>query len=153
MKDDSGYSTYHNNPRSAKNVALTILRRARIALSTVARYNPQLFSSRLSERPPHGTHLSGHGQGPAKRQSRLAREQQDAADLEAETMKIATQLAASAPLALRATLDVVNIGGECGIEEGLQYESAQFGLMFATDDMREGTRAFVERRKPVFTGH
>ncbi|MCP1583497.1 enoyl-CoA hydratase/isomerase family protein [Pseudoxanthomonas mexicana] len=75
-----------------------------------------------------------------------------ATELEAETLKVATQLAASAPLALRATLDVVNIGGECGIEEGLQYETAQFGLMFATDDMREGTRAFMERRKPSFTG-
>ena len=75
-----------------------------------------------------------------------------AAELDAETLKVATQLAASAPLALRATLDVVNIGGECGIEEGLQYETAQFGLMFATDDMREGTRAFMERRKPTFTG-
>ena len=75
-----------------------------------------------------------------------------ATELEAETLKVATQLAASAPLALRATLDVVNIGGECGIEEGLQYETAQFGLMFATDDMREGTRAFMERRKPTFTG-
>ena len=75
-----------------------------------------------------------------------------AAELEAETLKVATQLAASAPLALRATLDVANIGGECGIEEGLQYETAQFGLMFATDDMREGTRAFMERRKPSFTG-
>ena len=75
-----------------------------------------------------------------------------AAELEAETLKVATQLAASAPLALRATLDVVNIGGECGIEEGLQYETAQFGLMFATDDMLEGTRAFMERRKPTFTG-
>ena len=58
--------------------------------------------------------------------------------------------AASAPLALRATLDVVNIGGECGIEEGLEYESAQFGLMFSTQDMREGTRAFLERRAPEF---
>ena len=76
-----------------------------------------------------------------------------AAELEDETQKVATQLAASAPLALRATLDVVNIGGECGIEEGLQYETAQFGLMFSTDDMREGTRAFTERRKPTFTGH
>jgi len=75
-----------------------------------------------------------------------------AADLEDETSKVAAQLAASAPLALRATLDVVNIGGECGIEEGLQYETAQFGLMFSTDDMREGTRAFTERRKPTFTG-
>jgi enoyl-CoA hydratase len=75
-----------------------------------------------------------------------------ATELEAETHKLATQLAASAPLALRATLDIVNIGGECAIEEGLQYESAQFGLMFATDDMREGTRAFLERRKPNFGG-
>lgn len=73
-----------------------------------------------------------------------------AAELEAETLKIAGQLAGAAPLALRGTLDAVNVGGECGIEEGLQYESAQFGLMFATEDMREGTSAFLERRKPVF---
>ena len=75
-----------------------------------------------------------------------------AADLDAETMKIAEQLAQAAPLALRGTLDAVNVGGECGIEEGLQYETAQFGLMFSTDDMREGTTAFLERRKPVFNG-
>ena len=75
-----------------------------------------------------------------------------AADLDAETMKIAEQLAQAAPLALRGTLDAVNVGGECGIEEGLQYETAQFGLMFSTDDMREGTAAFLERRKPVFSG-
>ena len=75
-----------------------------------------------------------------------------AADLEAETAKIAEQLSLAAPLALRGTLDSVNVGGECAIEEGLQYETAQFGLMFSTDDMREGTRAFLERRKPVFSG-
>ena len=75
-----------------------------------------------------------------------------AAELEAETMKLAEQLANSAPLALRGVLDCVNVGGECGIEEGLEYESAQFGLMFATDDMREGTTAFLERRKPAFNG-
>ena len=72
--------------------------------------------------------------------------------LEAETMKVAAQLAGSAPLALRGMLDAINIGGECAIEEGLQFETAQFGLMFSTDDMREGTQAFLERRKPVFTG-
>jgi enoyl-CoA hydratase len=75
-----------------------------------------------------------------------------AADLETETMKLAEQLANAAPLALRGLLDCINVGGECGIEEGLEYESAQFGLMFATDDMREGTTAFLERRKPVFVG-
>ncbi len=72
------------------------------------------------------------------------------AELEAETGKIATQLANAAPLALRGMLDAVNVGGECGIEEGLEYESAQFGLMFSTQDMREGTAAFLERRKPEF---
>ena len=75
-----------------------------------------------------------------------------AADLEAETMRLAEQLANAAPLALRGILDCINVGGECGIEEGLEYESAQFGLMFATQDMREGTSAFLERRKAEFTG-
>ena len=75
-----------------------------------------------------------------------------AAELEAETMKLAMQLANAAPLALRGMLDCVNVGGECGIEEGLEYESAQFGLVFSTEDMREGTGAFLEKRKPVFAG-
>jgi enoyl-CoA hydratase len=75
-----------------------------------------------------------------------------AAELEAETMKLADQLAHSAPLALRGVLDCVNVGGECGIEGGLEYETAQFGLMFSTQDMHEGTAAFLERRKPAFSG-
>lgn len=75
-----------------------------------------------------------------------------AAELESAVMHLAGQLARAAPLALRGMLDCVNIGGECGIEEGLEYESAQFGLMFATEDMREGTSAFLEKRKPTFAG-
>jgi enoyl-CoA hydratase len=73
-------------------------------------------------------------------------------ELEAQTMALADQLAAAAPLALRGMIDCVNIGGECGIEEGLEYESVQFGLVFSTQDMREGTAAFLERRKPAFRG-
>jgi len=75
-----------------------------------------------------------------------------AAELEAATRQIAERLAASAPLALRAVLDAVIVGGECGLDEGLEFESAQFGLMFASEDMREGTSAFLERRKPGFSG-
>ena len=75
-----------------------------------------------------------------------------AAELQAETTKLAAQLASSAPLALRGMLDCVNVGGECGIEEGLEYESVQFGLVFSSEDMREGTSAFLEKRKPAFTG-
>ena len=75
-----------------------------------------------------------------------------AAELEAETMKLANQLAEAAPLALRGILDCVNVGGDCAIEEGLQYEAAQFGLVFSTEDMREGTGAFLHKRKPAFHG-
>jgi enoyl-CoA hydratase len=74
------------------------------------------------------------------------------AELETETMKLAAQLASSAPLAIRGMIDCVNTGGECGIEQGLEYEAAQFGLVFSTDDMREGTAAFLEKRKPAFNG-
>ena len=73
-------------------------------------------------------------------------------ELEARTMALAEQLAGAAPLALRGILDCVNFGGECTIEEGLAYEAAQFGLVFSTQDMREGTGAFLERRKPAFAG-
>lgn len=76
-----------------------------------------------------------------------------AAELEAQTTQLAEQLANAAPLALRGILDAINVGGECGIEEGLEYESAQFGLVFSTQDMREGTSAFLERRKPEFKNH
>lgn len=73
-----------------------------------------------------------------------------ATELEAETMKVAAQLATSAPLALRGVLDAVLLGGECGIEEGLQFETAQFALLFASEDMREGTGAFLAKRRPQF---
>ncbi|MBB1472417.1 enoyl-CoA hydratase/isomerase family protein [Luteimonas sp. MC1782] len=73
-----------------------------------------------------------------------------AAELEAETMQFATRLATGAPLAMRAILDAIHVGGECAIDDGLEYESAQFGLVFSTGDAREGMTAFLERRKPAF---
>jgi enoyl-CoA hydratase len=75
-----------------------------------------------------------------------------AAELEAETMKLATQLAASAPLALRGVLDAVLLGGECALDAGLDYESQQFAIAFSTEDMKEGTGAFLARRKAAFHG-
>lgn len=73
-----------------------------------------------------------------------------AAELESETLQLAGQLAQGAPLAMRAILDAIMVGGECSLDDGLEYESAQFGLVFASDDAREGMRAFLERRKPAF---
>ncbi len=72
--------------------------------------------------------------------------------LNAEVDAIATQLANSAPYALAGILDAILIGGECGLDQGLDYETQAFALCCATDDMREGTKAFLERRKPAFAG-
>jgi enoyl-CoA hydratase len=66
--------------------------------------------------------------------------------------KLATQLASAAPHAAAGILDAVLAGGECSIEQGLDYESQGFALCFSTEDMREGTSAFLERRKPQFKG-
>ena len=73
-----------------------------------------------------------------------------AAELESHTMELAAMLAGNAPLAMRGILDAIHVGGECAIDDGLEYESAQFGLAFATEDAREGMAAFLERRKPAF---
>ncbi len=43
----------------------------------------------------------------------------------------------------------MHVGGECSLDAGLEF-SAQFGLLFATEDMREGTSAFLQRRPPAF---
>jgi enoyl-CoA hydratase len=73
--------------------------------------------------------------------------------LEAETLALAEQLAASAPQAMRGILEAVIVGGECGLQQGLDYETQAFAVCASTDDMREGTRAFLERRKAEFRGH
>jgi enoyl-CoA hydratase len=72
--------------------------------------------------------------------------------LDEEVAAVADQLASSAPIALAGIMDTILAGGECAIDQGLDYESQAFANCFATEDMREGTRAFLERRKPSFGG-
>lgn len=72
--------------------------------------------------------------------------------LEAETMKLAEHLAALAPQALRGVLDAVLTGGESALPVGLDYETQVFAVAFASEDAREGTSAFLQRRKPEFCG-
>ncbi|MFY2764254.1 enoyl-CoA hydratase/isomerase family protein [Arenimonas sp. MALMAid1274] len=72
--------------------------------------------------------------------------------LEAETDRVADQLAASAPQALRGVLDAVITGGDGPLEAGLDYETQVFAVAFSTQDMKEGTGAFLARRKPEFSG-
>jgi enoyl-CoA hydratase len=56
------------------------------------------------------------------------------------------------PLAIRACLEAVDSGLETSLDQALLLEANHFGLLSGTDDMREGTRAFIEKRKAVFKG-
>jgi enoyl-CoA hydratase len=64
----------------------------------------------------------------------------------------AAKLLAKSGVAQSRALNAVIAGGEMALPEALQFEASLFGLCFATDDMREGTRAFIEKRKPRFPG-
>lgn len=75
-----------------------------------------------------------------------------AADLMREATALAQRLADSAPVALRYAMDAIHHGLETSFAEGCFVEATLFGLVFATEDMREGTRAFVEKRKAEFKG-
>jgi enoyl-CoA hydratase len=59
---------------------------------------------------------------------------------------------ANAPMALALVLEAVDVGQHVGLEEGLRMEAAAFAVSVATEDSREGTRAFLEKRKPAFAG-
>jgi enoyl-CoA hydratase len=58
----------------------------------------------------------------------------------------------SAPLAVRACLDSVARGARLSFDEALELEAELFSRLFSTEDVREGTRAFLEKRRPVFKG-
>jgi enoyl-CoA hydratase len=66
---------------------------------------------------------------------------------------LAHEIAQLAPLAIRACLEAVTHGNELPLAAGLRLESELFAGLFATADVREGTRAFLEKRTPVFKGH
>ncbi len=59
---------------------------------------------------------------------------------------------ANAPVAVSMVLEAVDIGLNAGLEEGLRFEAAAFGVCAASEDRREGTRAFLEKRRAVFAG-
>jgi enoyl-CoA hydratase len=73
-------------------------------------------------------------------------------ELLATAEAIARKIIANAPLAVKYALEAVERGMEMPQEEGLYLEATLFGLCCATQDMREGTRAFLEKRPPKFEG-
>jgi enoyl-CoA hydratase len=66
---------------------------------------------------------------------------------------ILKKILVNAPLAVQLTMQAVDAGLNSTLDEGLQFEAASFAVAFSTDDRREGTQAFLEKRAAVFTGH
>ena len=75
-----------------------------------------------------------------------------AADLLNEAKKLGATLASKPPLAVRYILEAVHKGLEMPFPQAQSFEATLFGLAASTDDMREGTKAFLEKRKPEFKG-
>jgi len=65
---------------------------------------------------------------------------------------MAKKIIANAPLAVKFTMEAIERGMEMPLEEGLFLEATLFGVACATEDMREGTKAFVEKRPAAFKG-
>jgi enoyl-CoA hydratase len=76
----------------------------------------------------------------------------DPADLLTAAESLAKDISTLAPLAVRACLKAVTHGLKLPLQEGLALEADIFASLFATQDVREGTRAFLEKRAPVFRG-
>jgi enoyl-CoA hydratase len=69
-----------------------------------------------------------------------------------EAKALGREIAARAPVAVRLGKEAVNQALETTLETGLAYERKLFFLLFASEDKREGMRAFLEKRRPAFTG-
>src|SRR5947208_15719681 len=75
-----------------------------------------------------------------------------AASLMSEVRSLAAALANNAPIAMRYIINAINKGLEMPFAEACIFEATLFGLVASTEDMREGTRASLEERKPEFKG-
>ena len=82
----------------------------------------------------------------------LVNEVVPAADLIKRAEAILNEIAANAPLAVKYALDATSKGMETSQSEGLALEASYFGLLAGTEDKKEGTSAFLEKRAPQFHG-
>jgi len=69
-----------------------------------------------------------------------------------ESAALVRQILANGPIAVALCIEAVQRGLDITLEEGLSIEANHFGLLASTEDMREGMRAFLEKRAPRFSG-
>jgi enoyl-CoA hydratase len=75
-----------------------------------------------------------------------------AAELVSAAKRIATTIASKAPLAIAACKRTINNGAHLSIDDALELEALEFGTLVDTEDIKEGTGAFLEKRKPNWKG-
>ncbi len=76
-----------------------------------------------------------------------------AAELRERVAALAAGIRRKSPVALARAMEAVMTGGDLGLDDAMRLEASLFGLCFATGDMKEGTAAFLEKRKPEFQGN
>jgi enoyl-CoA hydratase len=74
------------------------------------------------------------------------------AELKEKVLAVATKIASKAPLAIAASKRAILRGTETDLVAGNELEAQAFAALFGSDDQREGTRAFLEKRAPAFNG-
>lgn len=69
-----------------------------------------------------------------------------------EAKRMAAKMAAKPPIALRMAKKCINYSGDVDLASGLEFEQRSCSILFSTEDQKEGMRAFLEKRKPVYQG-
>jgi enoyl-CoA hydratase len=85
-------------------------------------------------------------------QSRLVNYIVEPDELLTKSQEILRIIAEKAPIAVAKIIESANLAEEGGLGDGFLFEQEAFGECFDTEDMKEGTTAFLEKRKPVFKG-
>lgn len=75
-----------------------------------------------------------------------------AEELESKTFELANKIAEKSPIALQMAKEAVKLASKSNLDEGLRREIDLFAICFSSQDKEEGVAAFLEKRKPVFTG-
>ena len=74
------------------------------------------------------------------------------ADVEKRAIEMASQIAAYSPLAVQQIKELVNAGQDAALDTALRLETKALHILFSSQDQKEGMQAFIEKRKPNFTG-
>lgn len=73
-------------------------------------------------------------------------------ELMAKAHELATKISSNAPIAVQMAKQSMHDGLDTDLKRGLDIEASLFGLIFSTKDYQEGVKAFIEKRKPTFSG-